>query len=227
MEKSGIFNSVNGDRKYLASDFANYFNSFIENGIFPNPSTNLQVIANSNMTITIKAGKAWINGFIYYNDSDLILPIGVADGVLKRIDRIAVQYSLVNREIKSVVKKGVFSSNPVASNLQRDADKYELGIADISIAAGAVSIQQININDQRYNDSLCGIVNSLIRVDTTTLFDQFTDGFNAWFDGIKGQLGTDAAGNLQNQINSLNKTYGGISAPTTIKSGDYWYKELT
>ena len=227
MERSGIFNSINGDRKYLASDFANYFNSFIENGIFPNPSTNLQVMANNDMTVTVKAGKAWINGFIYYNDSDLILPIDVADGVLNRIDRIVVQYSITNREIKSVAGKGVFASIPVALDLQRDSDIYEMGIADISIAAGATSIQQINITDQRYNANLCGIVNSLITVDATTLFNQFEDGFNAWFDGIKGQLGTDAAGNLQNQINNLNKTYGGPSAPVTIKSGDYWFEELT
>ncbi|MGH4125286.1 MAG: hypothetical protein ACREV6_20405 [Clostridium sp.] len=41
MEKSSFFNSVEGDRKYKASDFASYFNSLLTNGVFPNPSTNL------------------------------------------------------------------------------------------------------------------------------------------------------------------------------------------
>ncbi len=82
MEKSFVFNSVNGDRRYKAEDFREYFASFIGNGVFPNPSTNLQVIANSNMTITIKQGKAWLNGAIYINTDDYILNIDVADGVL-------------------------------------------------------------------------------------------------------------------------------------------------
>ena len=32
---------------------------------------------------------------------------------------------------------------------------------------------------------------------------EYIKAFNAWFEGIKNQLGTDAAGNLQNQINAL------------------------
>lgn len=61
--RSGLFNSVNGDRRYKADFFAEYFASFIANGVFPNPSTGLQVLANQNMTVAIKPGKAWINGY--------------------------------------------------------------------------------------------------------------------------------------------------------------------
>ena len=53
-EKSGFFNSVNGDRRYKADFFAEYFASFIGNGIFPNPSTGIQVISNANMSVTLK-----------------------------------------------------------------------------------------------------------------------------------------------------------------------------
>ena len=64
-EKSSFFNSVDGDRKYQASDYAEYFNSLITNGVFPNPSTNLQVLSNNDMTVTLSAGKAWIDGYVY------------------------------------------------------------------------------------------------------------------------------------------------------------------
>ena len=47
-EKSSFFTSLNGDRKYKASDFAEYFGTFISNSVFPNPNTNLQVIANGD-----------------------------------------------------------------------------------------------------------------------------------------------------------------------------------
>ena len=49
MERSAFFNSINGDRRYKAEVFAEYFSSFIGNGVFPNPSTSLQVIANDDM----------------------------------------------------------------------------------------------------------------------------------------------------------------------------------
>lgn len=225
MEKSSFFNSVNGDRKYKASDFAEFFNSLLTNGVFPTPSTNLQVLSNGDMTITIKAGKAWINGYVYINDCDLILPISVADGVLNRIDTIVLRMDTVERNITARVKKGAFASSPVAPSLQRDADAYELSIGYISIGAGTIHIVQANITDLRLDATKCGIVNSLIQADTTAIFNQYQSWFNTktsqyntdmvaietqfqndftnWFNTVKNQLGTDVAGSLQNQINAL------------------------
>ncbi len=42
MQKSMFFNSSQGDRVYKAEDWADYFSSFIGNGVFPNPSSGLQ-----------------------------------------------------------------------------------------------------------------------------------------------------------------------------------------
>lgn len=213
MEKSSFFNSVNGDRKYSSSSFAEYFNSFITNGVFPTPSTNLQVISNSNMTVTIKQGKAWINGYVYINDSDLILTIDNADGVLNRIDRIVVRFDTAGRAINAVVKKGTFASSPAAPTLQRDADRYELGIADIYIGKGVTNITQANITDLRLDTTKCGIVNSLIQADTTTLFNQYQAAvndfetiqqaeFTAWVLSLQDILDENTAGNLLNLINT-------------------------
>ena len=107
--RSGFFNSKNGDRKYSASHFAEYFNSFIGNGVFPNPSTNLQVISSDNMSVIVRPGRAWINGYILINDDDYILNIDPADGILNRIDRVVARYDVVDREIRLEVKKGSFS----------------------------------------------------------------------------------------------------------------------
>lgn len=173
-EQSGIFPSVNGDRRYFTSFFAAYFSDFISNGIYPNPSTQCQVLANNDMTVTLKPGNAYINGYKYINDSDKSLSIETADGVLKRIDRIVLRHTTLNREIKSYVKKGTFASTPTAPSLQRDADMWELGIADIYVANGAVSISQANITDLRLNTDLCGIVHGvIIQADTTTIFNQY------------------------------------------------------
>ena len=63
MQKSSFFNSVSGDRKYKAEDWAQYFASLIGNGVFPQPSTGLQVVAGESMDVTVHAGNAWINGY--------------------------------------------------------------------------------------------------------------------------------------------------------------------
>ncbi len=202
-EQSGIFPSVNGDRRYFTSFFAEYFADFISNGIYPNPSTQCQVLANNDMTVTLKPGNAYINGYRYKNDSDLILSIDNADGVLKRIDRIVLRHTVLNREIKAYVKKGTFASSPVAPALQRDADVWELGAADVYVANGAVSIFQGNITDLRLNNTYCGIVHGVIdKVDGETLFIQFQDLFNTWLDTLKNVLDGDTAGNLLNLINN-------------------------
>ncbi|MCS5499797.1 hypothetical protein NY607_01600 [Lysinibacillus sp. A4] len=171
---SGIFNSVNGDRKYNAWWFAKYFATFIGNGVFPNPSTNLQVVSNENMKVVVKPGSGWIDGYFIFSDGDHVLSLDIADGVLKRIDRVVMRLNHFARKIEIVVKKGTFASSPVAPVLQRDGNAYELVLADVFVANGATQITQANITDTRLNNSLCGIVHGTVnQVDTTTLFNQY------------------------------------------------------
>ncbi|WP_249659410.1 hypothetical protein [Lysinibacillus fusiformis] len=182
---SGFHNSVNGDRKYGADFFALFFSTLIANGVFPNPSTGLQVTANSNMTTSVKAGKGWINGYFIVNDGDYVLKHDNADGLLKRIDRVVMKLNHVKREIEVLIKKGTFTSSPVAPTLQRDADAYELALADVLINNGVTQITQANITDQRLNSALCGIVHGTVnQVDTTTIFNQY----QAWFNDVKGSV---------------------------------------
>ncbi|MEB2301751.1 hypothetical protein LAV72_19285 [Lysinibacillus xylanilyticus] len=221
--KSGFFNSINGDRRYDAKWFAEYFASFIGNGVFPNPSTGLQVVEGGQMRTVIKGGKGWINGYFIVNDSDYILQHDIADGVLKRVDRIVMRLDYVTRQITVQIKKGAFASNPVAPTLKRDIEAYELALADVLINNGATQITQASITDTRLNTTLCGIVHGTInQVDTTTIFNQYkawfaeTTGsvageidawqtqqkqeFDDWFATIKEILDGDIATNLLNRI---------------------------
>lgn len=183
---SGIFNSVrdgsgNGDRKYNAWWFAKYFSTFIGNGVFPNPSTNLQVMAYEQMKVVVKPGSGWIDGYFIYSDSDHVLKLDIADGALKRIDRIVMRLNYLTRMIEIDVKKGAFASSPVAPILQRDTDYVELALADVYITNGATQITQANITDTRLNNALCGIVHGTVnQVDTTTLYNQYLTYWNTW-----------------------------------------------
>lgn len=156
MEKSSFFNSVSGDRTYKAEDWASYFAPLVGNGVCPVPSSGLQVVLGSGMTVTIREGKAWINGY-FYETSDLAITLPTADGVLDRIDRIVLRWDLTARSITAKTKSSQTSSKPSAPSLQRDAEIYELALADIYVSAGTISISQSAITDRRDNTGLCGL----------------------------------------------------------------------
>lgn len=226
MEKSSFFTSLNGDRKYKATDWAAYFANFIGNGVFPNPSSALRVNTNGDMTVSLSPGHAFIKGYAYTNTDNLVLTISPSDAVLSRIDRVVVRCDFVNREITTKVKAGVFNSNPVPPNLQRDEDAYELALCNILIDPGARNIAQSKITDLVLDSNLCGIVAQTVQtIDTTELFrkldafieerghdvlywiDQSTGkwekDFMSWFNTIKDVLDKDVAGNLTNRILAL------------------------
>lgn len=222
MEKSSFFNaqmdaSGEYDREYLAEDFASYFSKFISNGVFPNPSTGLQVIAadTPNMTVTLSVGYGYINGYKYENTTPLTFSIGVADGVLNRKDAIFIRYSKLGRAIKAYKIAGTPGASAVAPSVVRTEDYYDLCVAIINVNAGITAIPQSLIEDTRLNTSLCGIVTGLVeQVDTTTLYNQIQSDlsqfktvsqaeFDAWFEDINAKLGTEPATALQQQVDAL------------------------
>lgn len=245
--RSSFFNSVNGDRRYLANNFAEYFASFIANGIFPNPSNTLQVYEKTNMTVTVKPGKGWINGYFAINEYDYDLTLDNADGILNRIDRIVLRLDFNARTISIAVKKGTFASTPVAPILQRDADVHELALADVYVTKGTTSIKQSNITDQRLNNALCGVVHGTVsQVDTTTIFNQYsawfaeTTGktateisqwqltvkaeFDQWFASIQNILDGDVAANLATRITTLEQE---LATHQVDLSHVHWIGEVT
>ena len=174
-----FFNSVidqegNPDRPFDANDFSKYFGTLIKNGVFPNPSTNFQIQGDKgNMSVKAERGLAWIEGHLAYDDSVFILNIDPADSVLDRIDRVVLRLDTLERCIKWVVKKGEPSAKPIAKELQRDADAYEIGIADVAVNHGIASITQSMITDLRMSTELCGwVTGTVTQIDTTTLFNQ-------------------------------------------------------
>ena len=195
--RSGFFNSeIIGydaenmpvfDRAEDASFFAKYFSQFISNGVFPNSSTNMQVLQIEGMNVKVDEGECYINGYMGWVAPAEILEIEESD-VQSRIDRIVARLDFTTKDIHLVVKKGTPLGNPVPPDLQRDYDIYEIGLADVRVNANVIEITQENITDLRLNTELCGIVaNQLQHVDTTTLFNQYQD----WLRRVTGQAEID------------------------------------
>lgn len=187
--KSGFFNSVDGDRKYNADDLSNFFVKLISNGVFPDPSNNLKVVANSGLTVTVKPGYGFINAKYVYNSSDYDLTLDNADTTNPRIDRIVLRYNSTNREITLNILKGTPAAEPEAPELTRSSTVYEMALANIAIAANASAIATADITDRRGNSTDCGYVYGLIQqIDTTDLFNQYNDAFNTWFENLQTNL---------------------------------------
>ncbi|USK78953.1 right-handed parallel beta-helix repeat-containing protein [Peribacillus frigoritolerans] len=195
MQKYSFFNSINGDRIYSASDFAEYYSKVLTSGIMPQNSTNLQVMGNNTYNVTVEIGDAIINGHLFQNTTPHTFQIQVADSVLHRIDLVCLQLDTQQRKIELVLKEGTPSNQPIAPETIQTAAIYELALAEININAATPSIQQQHILDTRLSDR-CGVVTSLIDVDTSTIFNdyknwyetktaQYQKDFEDWFKDIQ------------------------------------------
>lgn len=221
MEKSFFFNAKKTgdtyDRAYKAEEFASYFAEFIGNGVYPNPSTGLQVVENSEagMTTVLKPGSAFINGYGYKNTSDIVFEHKVADGVLNRKDAIFIRFDNAGRAIGAIKMEGNLGAEAVAPKVVRTADYFDLCVAVVNINAGIAKITQDLIEDTRMNTEVCGIVHAVVeQIDTTTLYKQVqTDlatfksvseaEFVEWFNEINAKLGEEPATALQQQIDKI------------------------
>ena len=223
---SGFFDAVdqgggNYDRVYSAANFAHYFSLLVQNGVFPDPSTGMQVKASTSpdMHVSIQPGSGWVNGY-YITVSDSSpeqLTVPTANPSLSRIDSVIMGLNYVDREIQLYIKSGAVSASPSAVSLQRDNDLYELELAQITVSAGVASITQASITDMRSNTSRCGIVKGMIdQIDTTDLFAQYDNAFQTWFADIQAQLSGNVATNLQNQINQLKDNKISVSDKASV-----------
>lgn len=186
--RSGPFTSVNGDRAYLNKFFTDYFSTFIGDGVFPVPSNNLQVMADSGLNITVKKGTAFINGRVHLADTDISLTLDEGDNLLSRIDKVVLRVDTIARTITKEIKKGTPATSPVAPTLQRDDDIWELGLAQILVGKAVTNITQANITDLRLNKVECGIVKGTIEeIDTTTLFNEY----QTWISEKKTEYNND------------------------------------
>lgn len=207
MEKSGFFDAVYNefdetyDKEYAAEQFASYFALFIKNGVFGSPTNQLKVSASSGMNIKISPGWAFINGYWYYNDEDLILPVAQNLSSTVRKDSVICRWSNSDRKITTAVNTG-------STEITRTESYHDLKLAEISVASGAVSITDSSITDTRTDENVCGLVTGLLKTETTAdLFAQFTATFNEWFESVKGQVTGDLAIKLQTEFTELNKEF--------------------
>lgn len=199
--RSGFFNAKQNtdgsyDRTYDANDISNYLGGLISDGVVQSSADALQVsVEQASMQVQIRPGRAFLNNRWFTADSVITLPLTRAHGTLSRITAVALHFDEVNREVIPVCIDGTLASSPVAPQLD---NKYLL-LALVTVPVNPSNLSQITVTDSRK------FVHALVNYDfdQSVLQKEYIKAFNAWFESVKNQLGSDVAGNLQNQINAL------------------------
>ncbi len=139
------------------------------------------VTANNDMTVTISPGLAWLKvaeywGVSAFQDVAITLPIDPADGAEPRIDAVCVRIDKNRNVGEVVIKKGDYAGDaPTVSTPTRNTDFDEIYIATVAVNAGAVSVTQADITDQRLNEIYCGIMrDGVTGIPTQQLQNQWT-----------------------------------------------------
>ena len=192
----GFFNSENGDRKYNAEQMNNPYKRIVSNGVFakPNgtPSTDFQLTANNNMTVTVKEGRGIFADKWAVLDTDMNMTIPTAHVSYSRIDSIIIRVD-TSADVRAgsiVYRTGTAAENPVAPALENTSEVTEYRLGNITVAANTATITQANIEDTRPG-SECGFIHNLLwDSDITATYSQWQAQFEEWFLNLKQILAT-------------------------------------
>ena len=150
------------DRAVDSAVYRGLLKNLFTTGILSTDSTNMQVTSNKDMTVNVLSGFAMVEGVMNLNDETVTLEIEAADANYARIDSVVLRLNTNDdfRNCEFYIVKGTPSESPVRPALTREIAVYELGLADIYVAAGATSITADNITDTRYEEERCGVMTS-------------------------------------------------------------------
>ena len=185
MQKATFFNSKDGDRKYNAADWANYFKPLFVSGVF---NGDLFVSAGTGMQVGVATGYAWLEGYGYNNTEDLVIDLEVASGNLNRYDAIKIKLDLSARTITAYADKGGNAASPAKPANTRSDTVFEITLAEVYIAAGTTVITQSMITDTRMDNSKCGwVAGAVDQIDFSQIYAQF----NKYFDEQRFRIVND------------------------------------
>lgn len=210
----GFFNSLNGDRVYNADDVNTFLEGLITaSGIYGNVDNMLQVTAGTGMSVNVGSGKAAIQHHWFRSTAAVPLSLSAAHQILNRYDVIVLRLDTTDRDISLQVIEGTAATTPTVPAIVRNETTYDLKLAQVYIPAGATQVMQTNINDQRLNTAVCGIITGLIdQLDTSAFLSQLntwmvqeTAAFESWFDTLTSQL------QVNTYIEEYSKRYTGTS----------------
>lgn len=182
----GFYNSVNGDRRYDATQISSIFDGIVTDGIFMSIGDSLRVKASSGMEVSIGTGRAWFNHTWTLNDAELLLEVTASDALYDRIDSVILEINTTEAVRANDIKiiTGVAASEPKAPELTNTTIVHQYKLADIYVKAGTVVIVQSDITDHVGKEDTPYITGILKTVNTDDLIAQWE---SEWDEYVRSQ----------------------------------------
>lgn len=195
-----------GDRDYNSNDMRRYISSFLSTGI-KNGDTNLNVIKNNDLEVAVQTGIAIIEGafFEVYDEAEVLeVQPNLKSRIVIRLD--------LNKDVRDIFLKVIEGDADNPPPLTRNSEIYEISLAQVITGSDSIS----EIIDERADNNLCGYINSLIKVDVTTLLNKIENELK----GIEDEsLFALKNGTLQEGLNA--EMLGGIKLANIYLNSKY------
>ena len=180
-------------------------------------SDHLRVEKGQGLTLTVKAGRANINGAFYWQKDD--------ETITLEKNNATKSYNIILRLNDNDAYRNItLIASDINNGITRSGSIYDLVLATVTVTGNANEVKGSDITDTRLDSTRCGVVTSTIKnVQSLDLFTQVTElfkeikaqnksemnanriEFNEWFETVKDTLDTDTAGKLSNRISSVEK----------------------
>lgn len=206
-------------------------------GVFGAENNLATSVVPDSMSIEVSDGVGWLSnangdGIVFWNDSEqssgskLMLTHDVADGALDRIDRIVVTWETTNYVALPTISvlKGTASSNPVPPALTNNNIQRQISLRQQRIPAGSISLSAALGTDERLDPDVCGIVTETIKIDTSTMQNQFEALLNAIQDELQDLEAGTGVELKKRQFNNVSVNVSDFVDDTTYE--DYPFRAL-
>lgn len=172
----------------------------------------LRVEKAQGLTLTVKAGRANINGAFYWQKDD--------ETITLEKNNATKSYNIILRLNDNDAYRNIeLIASDINNGITRSGSIYDLVLATVTVTGNASEIKGSDITDTRLDSTRCGAVTSAIKsVQSLDLFTQITElfkeikaqnesemnanenEFNEWFASVKDTLDSNTAGKLMNRI---------------------------
>lgn len=218
---SGFFNSLNGDRKYDADAFNQFFDGIITDGVFSTVGGSFLVEPTTGMGVSVSSGRAWFMRSWIDNNAPTSFILSNASPGLDRYDVIVLDIDKrdITRKNDILVIEGIASSTPTVPVLANDSDHKQYPLAVILIPAATVQITAGNI-ENKVGTNDCPFATGLMQqISVSDLLQQWDWEFYEWFVNLQNELDSNQVTNLQAQIDELEDYPDGVGRNLII-NGD-------
>ena len=152
MQNIGFFN---GEYEYGQDEFSMFFRNICSSGIGKkNAKHNGFRVSISGLIARIDTGYAILDGFYFYNSEMKDIVINKPQNY-ERIDSIVIRLSRGAANNISIERKiGVESLTPIAPEVIKENDVYELSLAQIRVS----KLGEVKLTDERNDEEVCGVL---------------------------------------------------------------------